>query len=634
MSEAPGAALDRLRGCDALILVPPFCELHYPSLGAHTVQACARAGGFDVRVYYANLDFAAAIGTAAYTRACRAFRGTFVGERLFARAAYGVPPLGRNARDMCDPLRVPGGAIGFQVYGDLAPATTELLALLPGIEARVPAWVEDLGARLADLAIPVVGATTTFEQTAPAVALLAAVKRHRPETCAIIGGANCESEMAEGILAIAPFLDHVFSGESEATFPTFLAGRADGLPQPRLLVGRPCRDLDAIPPLDYDDYFGQRAELLGAADLAVLEPTMLPYETSRGCWWGEKHHCTFCGLNGEGMAFRTRSVGRALDDLGALTARYATRKIMMADNIMPHRFFSTLVPRLASELPGLDIFYEQKANLTRERLAALKAAGIRLIQPGIEALSSDLLRRMNKGVSAAQNVNLLRDARGLDVSLVWNLLWGFPGDRREHYEETLLLVGQLTHLQPPGGFWPVMIDRFCPYFEEPSRYGVTNVRPLAGYHDILPDGAPAAKVAYHFEADFDSGAYAAPELLRDIEAAIKAWRSAWASGRPPELRLGTYRGAWIVADTRGLPAGEPLHVLDPGVARMLTASAPYDAASSQRELIARRLAVRIDDWFVPLPAVDAATLALLQDDAPTGHEPTVQPAEFDLTATA
>ena len=312
--------------------------------------------------------------------------------------------------------------------------------------------------------------------------------------------------MAEGILAVAPFLDHVFSGESETTFPDFLSAMARKTPPPqRIMIGRPCRDLDVIPLLDYGDYFAQRAELLSAQDEAMLEATTLPYETSRGCWWGEKHHCTFCGLNGEGMAFRTRSVERALEDLRALTGKYQTPKVMMADNIMPHRYFSTLLPRLAAELPGLDIFYEQKANLSRERLVALKRAGVAVIQPGIEALSSDLLRLMNKGVSAAQNVDLLRDARGLNLTLVWTLLWGFPKDQRSHYEETLALLGSLTHLQPPGGFWPVMIDRFCPYFEDPAQFGVSNVRPLAGYLDILPVGAPTAKVAYHFEGDFDSG---------------------------------------------------------------------------------------------------------------------------------
>jgi radical SAM superfamily enzyme YgiQ (UPF0313 family) len=76
-----------------------------------------------------------------------------------------------------------------------------------------------------------------------------------------------------------------------------------------------------------------------------------------------------------------------------------------------------VVPRLASELPGLNIFYEQKANLPRERLVLLKKAGIHTIQPGIEALSSELLSLMRKGTTARQNVALLRDALGVGISL-------------------------------------------------------------------------------------------------------------------------------------------------------------------------------------------------------------------------
>lgn len=618
-SENPG-----LRRCDALIVVPPFCELHYPSLGAHTIQACARAAGFDVRVLYANIDFAAAIGVATYTKACRAFRGTFIGERLFARAAYGVAALGEHADDMCGTERLLGGEIGTAVYGDLPAATQELLRDLPGLERRIPGWVDAVGSYIAGLGVKVVGATTTFEQTAPAIALLKAIKRCRSDTITIVGGANCEGEMGQGILALAPFVDHVFSGESEAAFPAFLSSMSRGTrPKDPIIVGRPCRDLDVIPLLDYDDYFAQRAECLSEQDAAALDATTLPYETSRGCWWGEKHHCTFCGLNGEGMAFRTRSVERAIEDLRALTKRYTTTSIMMADNIMPYGFFSTLIPRLAEELPGLSIFYEQKANLTRERLAALRKAGIGMIQPGIEALSTDLLRLMRKGVSGAQNINLLRDARGLNMSLVWTLLWGFPGDLRRHYEETLAVLPFLTHLQPPGGFWPVMIDRFCPYFENPAEFGLTNIRPLPGYFDILPAGAPAAKVAYHFTGDFDCESYLAPELLREIQSLIETWRAAWTTDRPPELRIGEHRGAFILVDTRGLPNTEDFDLLDDEEARRLIASQPYDGGPQQRSLIGRKLALRLDERFVPLTVIDQRTLALLQETRTTEVVPVI-----------
>ena len=53
--------------CDVLIVVPPFFELRYPSLGAHVLQACGRAAGFRVRAFYANLLFASHIGLTRYT---------------------------------------------------------------------------------------------------------------------------------------------------------------------------------------------------------------------------------------------------------------------------------------------------------------------------------------------------------------------------------------------------------------------------------------------------------------------------------------------------------------------------------------------------------------------------------------
>jgi len=603
--------------CDALLIVPPFCELHYPSIGVHTIQAAARAAGFEVRVFYANLHFAAAVGTESYIRLCRAFRGAFVGERLFAPAAYDLQIAEERAYDICDSRRLLGARTEFDLYPDVTAETRRLILSLPRFEPQVAKWVEAAAALVASFGADVVGATSTFEQTAPAVSLLRAIKRLRPDTLVILGGANCEGEMADGLLAVAPFLDHVFSGESETTFPAFLAARRDGRPQPHVVYGSPCRNLDAIPLLDYDDYFAQRAALLGETDEAFLDPTSLPYETSRGCWWGEKQHCTFCGLNGEGMAFRVRSVERTIADLRALTERYGTQQIEMTDNIMPHGFFSTLLPRLAAELPGLRIFYEQKANMTRERLETLRAAGIRSIQPGIEALSTELLRLMRKGVSGAQNVSLLRDARGVGVTLVWNLLWGFPNDLRRYYEETLALLPLLTHLQPPGGFWPVMIDRFSPYFETPEAFGIRNVRPIGSYFDVLPDGAPAEKIAYHFEGDLDCESYRSPLLLQEIADAVFRWKSAWAVGRAAELRLGEFDGSFILIDTRGLAGTEDLSVLDEEEAQLLLASHRFDDSAEQRSMLERKIAARIDDRIVPLAVIDPRTYAILKERAAT-----------------
>src|SRR5262249_9714226 len=135
----------------------------------------------------------------------------------------------------------------------------------------------------------------------------------------------------------------------------------------------------------------------------------LPHESSRGCWWGEKHHCTFCGLNGLGMAFREKSADVVAKELEMMFAKYPIRRVNMVDNIMPHKYFTSLLPRLRDRLPQTAaIFYEQKANITLRKAQALKNARITAIQPGIESLNSHVLKCINKGTTATQNIALLR----------------------------------------------------------------------------------------------------------------------------------------------------------------------------------------------------------------------------------
>ena len=59
----------------------------------------------------------------------------------------------------------------------------------------------------------------------------------------ILGGANCEGEMAQGILSLDGGVDFVFSGESETAFPKFLRDVQSGrLPATRVVQGQPCVD--------------------------------------------------------------------------------------------------------------------------------------------------------------------------------------------------------------------------------------------------------------------------------------------------------------------------------------------------------------------------------------------------------
>jgi hypothetical protein len=202
-------------------------------------------------------------------------------------------------------------------------------------------------------------------------------------------------------------------------------------------------------------------------------------------------------------------------------------------------------------------------------------AGITHIQPGIEALSTSLLKRMDKGVTAAQNITLLRYACAVGMSLSWNLLNGFPGDTLEEYEETLALLPLLHHLQPPLASFHLSIDRFSPYFERPEAYGMRNIRPWASYEAILPAGVDPARVAYHFTAEYECATHQYPEVIHEIEKAIGVWRSEWDDSKTLNLFFGKFKlkerpvlevvrqadGQLLLRDTRGLPGTQTEYVL-------------------------------------------------------------------------
>jgi ribosomal peptide maturation radical SAM protein 1 len=610
----PPAVTSVLRAGDALIIVPPFGGLG-PSPAAHLLQSCAREAGIRVSVLYANCLWASVMGEARYADICRAEpRFGLIGERIFAAAAYGGPPLGRDASSFLQRLETLDSAAGWPDLVRLA------------VEAG--AWADRVADGVAHMGFRAVGCTTTFEQTSASVALLDRIKARRPECVTMIGGANCEGDMAEGIRSLGAAIDVVFSGESERTFVAFMRDLLSGrLPARPVVSGAPCMDLDGLPLPALDEFFEQRARFLPHSPVADGD-TWLPVETSRGCWWGEKHHCTFCGCNASGMRFRAKSPDRVISELATLSAAHHSRKVMMTDRIMPRTYLHSVIRRLPAEIPGLSIHYEQKANLSLSDVLALKQAGVTTIQPGIEALSSSLLRRMRKGVSAAQNIALLRYARSATLGVGWNLLSAFPGDQVEDYEQTLMLCPLMHHLYPPVGLTEISVHRFSPYFDEPASYGVTNIRPVGAYTTVFPAQADSSRLAYYFDADYQSAARDNPGLNDELRRQVARWHAAWGENLkggcdgPPLLMVRRISDqAMLLNDTRGLAGTSTLRLLDREQASLALVGRPYEPTPALDWALAQRIGVVLDGFYVPLATADPALLQEFERERRTPPAP-------------
>ncbi|MBT8399201.1 MAG: RiPP maturation radical SAM C-methyltransferase, partial [Rhodothermia bacterium] len=283
-------------------------------------------------------------------------------------------------------------------------------------------------------------------------------------------------------------------------------------------------NLDELPFPNYDDYFDQLSRSTGRFDVE------LPFESARGCWWGAKHHCTFCGLNGADMTFRRKSPARLLEEVRSLYSRYGDRIRGMFDvsNILDMKYFDDFIPGL-SRLAASDDFYifvETKSNLSRSQVAALADARVNRIQPGIESLSTPILRLMRKGCTSLQNIELLKWCQLSGVRPEWNLLYGFPGEDRDEYDRQIELMPLLHHLPPPANVGPVRVDRFSPYFETPEDFGITALCPQAPYRHVYrvpPDELD--NIAYYF--DFECPTLRTDGYATALEAGVRRWEEAF-----------------------------------------------------------------------------------------------------------
>ena len=344
--------------------------------------------------------------------------------------------------------------------------------------------------------------------------------------------------------------------------------------------------MDEVPLPDYDEYFAR----LEASSLAeTLGPLVeIPFESARGCWWGERSHCTFCGLNGTSMAYRSKPAARTQDELVALARRHRHLKFRAVDNIIDFDYLDTLLPQLRATGWDFEFFYETKANLKKHQLRAMRDAGLTRIQPGLETLSTPIAKLVKKGVTALQNLRLLKWGTELGVDIVWNILYGIPGEPPEEYARMAALVPKLVHLTPPL-LCLLALERFSPYHRDPAAHGLELLGAGGGRNrHVYPgvDDAQLMALAHTFRyRRIDGGSpegYVAP--LRD---AIAHWVTRRAAGA--SLRHARGPGFLMITDRRGAERGAT-YTLDEAEAAIYLAC----DAGATIDQIATRLGGEID----------------------------------------
>ena len=538
---------------DAVFAVVPFADIKHPSIGVSTILANAKRAGFAACIEYVNLQLAAWIGRDLYEWIAD------LGDQLLLDTT--TPSVSLVGDWFFAGLLFPGQLPPDEEYlaKFVAPDRGGRERIASLVECRrlyAARFVEHAAQQILQYEPRVVGFTSTFHQTCCCLAVAKRLKESENPPVVIMGGANCEGEMGLQLIRSFPWIDYICTGEGDVVALDFLERYIrQNNPEPphgilrqgfadRLRTPQPLSCLDDLPVPDFHDYFAQ----LTVADFGDMKPTLL-VQTARGCWWGEKHHCTFCGLNGESMAYRSKSPERVLSELAELSETYGLERVDSVDNILDTRYIRTVFPELIRRESGLDLFYEIKANLRYEQLKIMRRGGVRSVQPGIETLSNEILRIMRKGCTGLQNIQVLRWCDELGILATWNMLYGFPNEPPDAYARMAELIPQLTHLIPPAFCIRVRMDRFSPLYNQAAEFGLDHVRAMEAYSYVYPLPVEALQnLAYFFDFDYRDGRvpvdYALPVVQR-----IEDW-AALAGTKPPRLDAYAAGRVLVIVDTR------------------------------------------------------------------------------------
>lgn len=537
-------------------VIMPFATLLVPQLGVSLLKSALEKIGVQSDILYLNLSFGERIGRSFYEWLKDSDPRFQLAEWVFSRALNGEdwdkePPFVEwlqsevlKTDNPCEDLDV--SLSHFREAHRLAGEYIE-------------ACVNDVDWQ----PYAIIGFSVCNMQNVASLALAKRIKERWPEKIIVFGGSNCEGAMGLALHENYPFIDYVCRGESDVLFPALVESllQHKSLPEMNGLIYRddigqsicvgsgavPITDLDSLPPPNFDDFFAA----INSCSLSLEDEIILCAETSRGCWWGQKQQCSFCGVNGENLVFRSKSPDQAVKEITELTKKYGVKHFWISDSILDMKYFHQFVPMVINSDPPVFLAYEIKANIRKNQLRLLKEAGIGRLTVGIESLSTPILNLMGKGVNAIQNVQLLKWGTELGLTLSWNFLFGFPGEPQEEYARVVDLIPPLLHLHPPGGYGCIRLERFSPYFSSPSDLGICNVRASDGYryaYDLPSE--ELFKIAYNFDFAYIDGRNP-DDYTESLIIQLDQWRKNF---RPGSLFSITKNGKLSVYDRRN---GQP-----------------------------------------------------------------------------
>ena len=318
----------------------------------------------------------------------------------------------------------------------------------------------------------------------------------------------------------------------------------------RIITGRTDTRLDQLPPPDFDGL---------PLDLYFSPELVLPYDPTRGCYWGK---CAFChyGLCGSGTArYRERKISDMTAHLRDLSSRHQCLNFYFSQDAFLPATARTLSLALRKE--NLNIRWSSdmrpEKTLTKDCCRDLKDGGALSIALGIESASPRVLKLINKGITPETMAAAVKNLAGQGIAVEAMCFNAFPTETLSEANTTLQFIRDLKKdialfICGRFGLWHGSHVAL-----HPEQYEIRQIWQLAG--DELG-------TALFYES---SGPSRSPEDQERIDDAIdRLSRQWWLHDYPWAGSLSTaHTLLWYARAGRDVfkeKAGMPRHMAPPG----------------------------------------------------------------------
>jgi len=212
----------------------------------------------------------------------------------------------------------------------------------------------------------------------------------------------------------------------------------------KALRGMQLKTIEDLPLPDYTEYFAVLKEYCQDDDvfLDIKNKVVIYLEGSRGCYWGK---CAFCGLNSSWCGYRHKSPRKIHEDFISALKKYKVFSVQFTDNICDPWASGFADLMIKNGVIGTQMVFELKASNKEAFYTKLAVAGSRFVQIGIESLSDNLLKKMNKGTHVIDNVQTMKYLKELGVFNGSNLLIRFPGSTLAEIKQTKEMLFLVSH---------------------------------------------------------------------------------------------------------------------------------------------------------------------------------------------